>query len=103
MKTKLEYFQEHADWLKKNNLATDLVLVENHLGDWGFICEDDCAEELDNHCNQCQEDQPLYFRFCKDKEFPYHCLMAVVGPTKFEKIVMGEFKLEHVKILNEKL
>lgn len=103
MKSKLEYFKEYAKYLKSEGLATDLVLIEDHVGDWGFLCEDYFTEQLDNHCDQCQEEQPLFFKFKGPKNFPFPQLSAAVGPTKFEKIVMGEFKLEHVKILNEKL
>lgn len=69
----------------------------------GIIYCDSYSEELDNHCEQCQNEL-LTFRFRGTKDVPNY-LVGTAGPTKFKKIInkvhnFNIFNFENAKFYN---
>jgi hypothetical protein len=60
---------------------------------YGFLWIDHYSEGLDNHCEQCMNEQPLFFGSGKSDDFPAH-LAAGIGPTKYAKIVSGDIDMK---------
>jgi len=88
-------------------MSEDYTIEEMYLikskttDDIGYCVVDQYAEEIDNHCDQCKIEEPLYFRFRECEEIPFHYLVMCVGKTKIDKINNGEIELKYTELLEK--
>lgn len=94
--SKLDSFTKHAKAnvdLDEDIKAIYLVVDSRDEDNWGLLYVTDSAEELDNHCEKCQNEPVLFFGFRYTKE--YNMLIGEVGPTKFKNPnILGNFYIK---------
>jgi len=94
----LDRFIKYAKNLRKDDAGLQkCILLEANVGEnlklrFGFLYVEASLEEIDNHCDQCRNESPLYFALRGDEDLPDY-FAASVGLTKYQRIVNGEIPI----------
>ena len=83
-------------WLKTEACYLYRNTTDNHLA---ILIVSKDGEELDNHCEECIEQPPMWFRmYWEDKYIAYS---AVIGNTKMNKILDNKIQMDQYKLLHK--
>jgi hypothetical protein len=90
----LDLFINHAKEQKESESdLLKVILCKNvALNRYGFLYVAQYSETLDNHCEQCKYEQPLFFGLKGDEDFPNY-FAGEIGPTKYQRILDKEIDM----------
>jgi hypothetical protein len=97
----IDMFRKHALEIKNEGLIDEAILIKSK-DLYGFLWISEEDERLDNHCEECMEQQPSFLCFNEHNGFPKH-LAAGLGKTKYQKIIAGVIKLDDIEIIGNLL
>ena len=80
------------------DLLKVLFCKDSSNNKYGFLYVSEYSEKLDNHCEQCKYERPLFFGLKGGDGFPNY-FAADIGPTKYQRILNKEIDMNTVEIL----
>jgi hypothetical protein len=87
----LDVFIKYAkeNYYREHTIQKILLVKIDDL--YGFLHVTSDGERFDSHCEQCQNESPMFFRFAKSKDMP-ETLHGEIGITKYQKLIDGEMR-----------
>ncbi len=83
--------------VNNDNTISEAILIKRD-NEYGILYVSLYSEKLDNHCDKCMDESPLFLKFKEYDDMPSY-FVSDVGPTKLEKIIKGEIGIYDFKII----